>query len=202
MEEGKQQHCRWCCWSCNRKTSNADSFSHWGFKKKKKLLCKYLYGGGGGGFLHAQMHQWRFLMTLQSHADFFYSALNGQLNSPLLPTLLPLNELRQSATIHLLRLLRHLKRVLSSVERRLFPRGSVWSPCGDNLKVWRLSFSPWQWRYPATAFVEVSGKSGAFEESCSSLSVAYNFDIWVSRVSGICYCIWKKKCWSSNYFSE
>lgn len=85
------------------------------------------------------------------------------------------------------------KKGLSSVERRLFPRGSVWSPCGDNLKVWRLSFSPWQWRYPATAFVEVSGKSGAFEESCSSLSVAYNFDIWVSRVSGICFCIWKKK---------
>lgn len=30
----------------------------------------------------------------------------------------------------------------SSAERRLFPWGSVWTPCGDGLKVWRLLSPP------------------------------------------------------------
>lgn len=50
-----------------------------------------------------------FLMTLQSHAGFFCSALKSQFNSPLLPMLLLLNKFRQNATI-CLGLLRHLNR--------------------------------------------------------------------------------------------
>lgn len=145
---------------------------------------------GRGGFLHAQMHQWRFLMTMQSHADFFCSALKGQLNSSLFPISLPLNELRQGATT-CLGLLRHLKRAWSSffsVERRLFPCGSA----GQQFKGLMSSFSPWQWRYPATVFVKVSGNNSAFEKSCTGLDEAYNFDKWVGRVSGVFFCIWKK----------
>lgn len=74
-----------------------------------------------------------FLMTMQRHADLFCSALNGQLNSPLLPMPLPLNELRQSATtlLGLLRLSERTQSSFSSAERRLFPCGS----CVDSM--WR-----------------------------------------------------------------
>lgn len=46
----RELHCRWCCWTYNKKVFPL------GFLKKKKK--KKLYGARGR-FLHAQMHWWR-----------------------------------------------------------------------------------------------------------------------------------------------
>lgn len=57
--------------------------------------------GQEGGFYTLKCTGGGYLMTMQSHADFFYTAQNDLLNSLLLPTLLPPNEPRQRAMARL-----------------------------------------------------------------------------------------------------
>lgn len=88
---------------------------------------------GWRGFLQAQMHQRRFP---NDHAVFFFfsplfffSALKGELNSPLLPTPLLLNELRQSAT-SCLGLLKSFKKDLEQLFCSRMKDVSLWGRSG------------------------------------------------------------------------
>lgn len=127
---------RGCHWSCSRKLLTLIHCPS-GVSDTKKVVEQVLITGRRGGSTYSDAPVKVCLMTLQTHADFSFSALNSQLISPLLPAALPLNELRQSAKACLW-LLRHSKRTW----RRLSPCGSEWTPCGDSLKVWRLLSPP------------------------------------------------------------
>lgn len=111
------------------------------------------------------------MKIFNDHADFFCPALNGRLNCSVACTVAP--ELTQAKCHDSSETAETFKKGLFFSRTKVV---SLWV-CVDSL--WPLfksltsSFSPWQWCCPATTFVEVSGNSGAFEKSCSSLDEAY-----------------------------
>lgn len=139
------------CRTCNRKRLTLIHFPSGLHTKSCFCVSANPEGGGGGeervwgwrGFLQAQMHQRRFpndhaCSFLLLSPLFFFSALKGELNSPLLPTPLLLNELRRSAT-SCLGLLKSFKKDLEQLfcsrMKDVSLWGAFWTLCGDGLRV-------------------------------------------------------------------
>lgn len=130
------------CRTCNRKRLTLIHFPSGLHTKSCFCVSANPEGGGGGeervwgwrGFLQAQMHQRRFpndhaCSFLLLSPLFFFSALKGELNSPLLPTPLLLNELRQSAT-SCLGLLKSFKKDLEQLFCSRMKDVSLWGRSG------------------------------------------------------------------------
>lgn len=130
------------CRTCNRKRLTLIHFPSGLHTKSCFCVSANPEGGGGGeervwgwrGFLQAQMHQRRFpndhaCSFLLLSPLFFFSALKGELNSPLLPTPLLLNELRQSAT-SCLGLLKSFKKDLEQLFCSRMKDVSLWGCSG------------------------------------------------------------------------
>lgn len=130
------------CRTCNRKRLTLIHFPSGLHTKSCFCVSANPEGGGGGeervwgwrGFLQAQMHQRRFpndhaCSFLLLSPLFFFSALKGELNSPLLPTPLLLNELRRSAT-SCLGLLKSFKKDLEQLFCSRMKDVSLWGRSG------------------------------------------------------------------------
>lgn len=147
------------CRTCNRKRLTLIHFPSGLHTKSCFCVSANPEGGGGGeervwwwrGFLQAQMHQRRFpndhaCSFLLLSPLFFFSALKGELNSPLLPTPLLLNELRQSAT-SCLGLLKSFKKDQEQLFCSRMKDVSLW---GRVESVWRRFKSLTSFLFPLT----------------------------------------------------